>query len=103
MYEMLSKHCIILHRSRVLHEVEAPWISRQSAHESCKVVSPRTGQLYPPRCFISFRAERPQAQSPARNLKSMNLPMTPSEIKRACFRLVAFIFQYVVPHFTTEW
>ena len=57
MYEMLSKHCIVLHRSRGLQEFEAPGISRQSAHEGDKVVSPRTGHLYPPPLGVSFLLE----------------------------------------------
>jgi hypothetical protein len=54
---MLSKPCIVLDRPRGLLKFEAPRISRQSAHEGGKVISPTHRPTLPPKSFISVRTK----------------------------------------------
>jgi hypothetical protein len=48
-YNLVRNPTTVLDRSLGLHKVEVPKISRQSAHEGCKVVSPTHRQPFPPR------------------------------------------------------
>jgi hypothetical protein len=70
----------------VLQELEAPRISRQSAHEGVKVVSVNHRLLFPPRRlpWYSFLLE-----AESEGISQSKLPTTPSGIEPATFRLVA--------------
>jgi hypothetical protein len=68
-------------------------ISIQSAHEGCKVVSPTPGRLYPKEIFLVLISPRswiiPRAIMWPEGLCQRKIPMKPSGIELATFRLVA--------------
>ena len=68
-------------------------ISRQSAHEGGKVVSPTHRPPLPPGnipgTHFCYRLNRPQGHSAAEGLCQWKFPKTPSGIEPATFRLVA--------------
>jgi len=70
-------HVQAYYRARGLQDVVIPRISRQSAHECGKVVSPK------------HRLSRSQDHSVAGRFMSIKIPMTPAVIKLATFRFVA--------------
>jgi hypothetical protein len=72
-----------------LQEVEASRISRRSAHESGKVVSPTHRPPLPPQeIVLVLISVYPRAIVLSEVLSRRKIPMTPSGIKPATFRLV---------------
>jgi hypothetical protein len=68
-------------------------ISRQSAHEGSKAVSPTHQLLLPPGnvpgTHFCYSPSQPQSHSAAGRIMSMEIPVTPSGIKPATCRFVA--------------
>ena len=88
-----SHPCRGLDRPLELHEVEAPKISKQSAHDGGKVVSPMHWLPLPrkrfPLVLISVRGwADPRAIVRPEGLCQWKIPMTPSGTEHAAFCLV---------------
>jgi len=78
-------------------------ISRQSAHKGGKVVSPMHQPLYPPRKYswYSFLLEAestPGSQGGQKDCVNEKIPMTPSGIEPATFRLVVHCLNRLYHH-----